>query len=183
MIEDKPPIWLFELLVSRHRSRKEPEGRRGHATRASRRHSPRPVARLYSTVANLRGFGFKWAKRETFEASHVRERTRRWLIARYGEIEGANWWSEYGESPVVLDAGCGAAYSAVELLASRLHRLRYVGMDISPAVDVAAQRFSERGLPGAFIQADLMQPPFADARSTSSSPKGSSTTPTRQNWR
>ena len=128
-------------------------------------------------------FEFKWAKRESFEASHVRERTRRWLIARYGEIEGANWWSESGESPVVLDAGCGAAYSAVELLASRLHRLRYVGMDISPAVDVAAQRFSERGLPGAFIQADLMQPPFADATVDVVFSEGVLHHTTRQNWR
>jgi arsenite methyltransferase len=109
-------------------------------------------------------FGFKWGKRETFESEHMRARMRDWLIERYGDVEGAAWWSEYGERPIVLDAGCGASYSAVELLASRLHRVRYVGMDISDSVDVASQRFAERGLHGAFIQADLAHPPFGDGR-------------------
>lgn len=107
-------------------------------------------------------FGFKWGKRETFESEHMRRRTREWLVERYGMVEDATWWNEYPEEPIFLDAGCGAGYSAVELLASRLHRIRYVGMDISEAVDVAAQRFAERRLPGAFLQADLAEPPFAD---------------------
>jgi SAM-dependent methyltransferase len=107
-------------------------------------------------------FGFKWAKRETFESEHMRARMREWLVERYGDVEQARWWDEYGEAPIVLDAGCGASYSAVELIASRLHRVHYIGMDISASVDVAAQRFAEQGLPGAFVQADLAQPPFTD---------------------
>jgi arsenite methyltransferase len=107
-------------------------------------------------------FGFKWAQRKTFESEPMRSRMREWLLERYDDVEDATWWGEYGEAPLVLDAGCGAAYSAVELLASRLHRIRYVGMDISDSVDVAAQRFAERGLPGAFIQADLAEPPLVD---------------------
>jgi arsenite methyltransferase len=107
-------------------------------------------------------FGYKWAKRETFESEHTRARTREWLVERYGNVEEAPWWSEHGEFPIVLDAGCGAANSAVELLRARLHRIRYVGMDISTAVDVAAERFAERELPGAFLQADVVRPPFVD---------------------
>jgi SAM-dependent methyltransferase len=106
-------------------------------------------------------FGFKWAKRETFESEQMRTGMREWLIERYGNVEAASWWNEY-EAPIVLDAGCGAAFSAVELLASRLHKVRYLGMDISNAVDVASQRFAERGLPGAFLQADMVEPPLAD---------------------
>ena len=43
----------------------------------------------------------------------------------------------------MLDAGCGAGYSALELLDGRLDRIRYLGVDVSSAVDVAAERFAE----------------------------------------
>lgn len=107
-------------------------------------------------------FAFKWAQRETFESAHMRGRMREWLVERYGEVEAAAWWREYGEAPIVLDAGCGAGFSSLELFGERLRQIRYVGMDVSRAVDVAAQRFGERGLPGAFLQADVSEPPFAD---------------------
>jgi arsenite methyltransferase len=83
------------------------------------------------------------------------------LIERYGDVAEAEWWSEYGERPLVLDAGCGAALSALELLGPIISDLRYVGVDISSAVDVAASRFTEHGLGGAFLQADVTAPPFA----------------------
>lgn len=107
-------------------------------------------------------FEFKWAKRETFESDAMRGRMREWLVERYGDVENAAWWDEYGAAPVVADAGCGAAYSAVELLSSRLHRVHYLGIDISAAVDVAAERFAELGFPGAFLQADVASPPLRD---------------------
>jgi arsenite methyltransferase len=156
------PHWLFELLgipPLEEGAAAEAEGiplelRRGILRARSL------VSAAQSQTAD--SFGFKWGKRETFESEHMRRRTREWLVERYGSIEDAGWWSEYGGAPVVLDAGCGAAYSAVELLASRLRGIRYIGMDISEAVDVAAQRFAEHGLPGAFLQADLAEPPLAD---------------------
>jgi arsenite methyltransferase len=93
----------------------------------------------------------------------VRRRSRAWLVERYGDVENAPWWVDYGEQPLVLDAGCGAGLSALELFASRLHRIRYLGIDISTAVDVAAVRFAERGYPAAFMQADITDPPLRDA--------------------
>jgi arsenite methyltransferase len=107
-------------------------------------------------------FGFKWHRRDSFESEAMRAPIRRWLIERYGELEDADWWSDHGDSPIVLDAGCGAGLASVELFGTRLHSVRYVGMDVSEAVDVAAQRFAERELPGGFLQADLVDPPFAD---------------------
>jgi len=106
-------------------------------------------------------FGFKWGRRETFESQASRARMRKWLVERYGDVARATWWREYAEPPLVLDAGCGAALSALELLGPIVPRIRYVGVDISSAVDVAAARFAERGLPGAFLQADITEPPFA----------------------
>jgi SAM-dependent methyltransferase len=107
-------------------------------------------------------FGFKWSRRDSFESEAMREPIRRWLVERYGALESALWWSDHGAAPTVLDAGCGAGLAAIELFGGLLHEIHYVGMDVSKAVDVAAQRFAERSLPGGFLQADLAEPPFAD---------------------
>lgn len=163
MIETgRTPGWLFELLELPLLEEGE-EGEAGGIPLELREGILRARALVSAAQSQTSdSFEFKWAKRETFESDHMRGRMREWLVERYGDIEDAAWWSEGSEPQVVLDAGCGAAYSAVELLGSRLHRIRYVGMDISAAVDVAAQRFAERGLPGAFVQADLSNPPFPD---------------------
>lgn len=105
-------------------------------------------------------FGFKWEQRDTFDSPASRERMREWLVERYGDVARAAWWGDYGEQPLVLDAGCGAALSALELLGPIVPAVRYVGIDISSAVDVAAARFLEGGFAGAFIQGDLTTPPF-----------------------
>ena len=91
-------------------------------------------------------FGYKWNQRATFESEAFRRRARTWLVERYGPVAEAGWWGEYGPDPVVLDAGCGAGFSALELLDGRLDRVRYLGVDVSSAVDVAAERFASRGL-------------------------------------
>ncbi len=64
--------------------------------------------------------------------------------------------------PLMLDAGCGSAYSSQLLLADRFPFLRYVGADFSSAVDVAARQLSLKGIDAAILQADLMRLPFAD---------------------
>jgi SAM-dependent methyltransferase len=107
-------------------------------------------------------FGFKWAKRDTFESDASLSRMRDWLRERYGAIEEAVWLDEHGDQPVLLDAGCGAGMSGLLLFEPVLDRLRYIGADVSAAVDVARSRFTERGADGAFIQADLTSLPFAE---------------------
>ena len=105
-------------------------------------------------------FGFKWNKRDTFEGPKQLRRMREWLVERYGDIGGETWFKEYGQSPLVLDAGCGGAMSAIELFGPALAHIRYVGADVSTAVDVARCRFAERGLSAGFLQSDLMSLPF-----------------------
>lgn len=125
---------------------------------------PRSRAILSSSQAQTgETFGFKWNKRETFESPAMLEKMRAWLIERYGDVAASDWLFDGGDRPLLLDAGCGAGMSALELFGPVLHRLRYVGADVSDAVDVAAQRFAERGNEAAFVQADLMQLPFADS--------------------
>jgi arsenite methyltransferase len=139
------PGWLFELLGI------EPlaEGEVGEiAGRAATVTVGGGVLRVGAVVSDAQrqtsgAFGFKWAQRETFESPAFRARTRTWLIERYGDVANADWWTDYGERPVVLDAGCGAGLAALELLGNRLPRVRYIGVDISDAVDVAATRFFE----------------------------------------
>ncbi|MBM3517563.1 MAG: class I SAM-dependent methyltransferase [Alphaproteobacteria bacterium] len=105
-------------------------------------------------------FAFKWAQRATYESEAALARTRAWLRERYGDPAAAAWWRELPPRPVLLDAGCGAALSAIELFGDVLDRVHYVGVDVSEAVEVAAARFGEAGWSGAFFQADLSALPL-----------------------
>src|SRR5437879_12834995 len=53
-------------------------------------------------------FGFKWAKRETFEGEPLNY-LRQWLLEQYGNVATAPWLFATSDEPVMLDAGCGAA--------------------------------------------------------------------------
>jgi SAM-dependent methyltransferase len=106
-------------------------------------------------------FGFKWAKRDTFEGEPLKF-LRQWLIEKYGNVAAAPWLFATSANPVLLDAGCGAAMSALALFEPVLDRVRYLGADVSTAVDVAKARFAERGLGAAFLQADLNQLPLPE---------------------
>lgn len=108
-------------------------------------------------------FAFKWRQRDTFESETAVARSRDWLLERYGNIAEADWWAEYGDAPIVLDAGCGAALSSLALFGPRLKSVRFVAVDISDAVRVAAQRCAEKGVEAAFVQDDLASLPFADS--------------------
>lgn len=103
-------------------------------------------------------FGFKWEKRNTFEGG-VTDYMVQWLNEKYGPAAG---WLEGLESrPVVLDAGCGAALSGLAYFSQVIDRIRYIGIDISKSVDVAARRFEEKGVHASFVQADLCKLPLS----------------------
>lgn len=104
-------------------------------------------------------FGFKWKKRDTYEG-HLAANMRHWLIEKYGNVAEAPWLAEHGEHPILLDAGCGAGFSVLELFGPLLPRLRFIGVDISGAIDVARERFQERGFEGVFLQVDCQQLPL-----------------------
>ena len=108
-------------------------------------------------------FGFKWAKRDTYEAVAVQDMTRTWLFNRYcgGEPERLAHWLA-GDRTVILDAGCGAGNAGLLFFNDHLDSNDYLGVDISNAVDVARQRFSDANKAGDFLQADLMNLPLPD---------------------
>jgi SAM-dependent methyltransferase len=101
-------------------------------------------------------FGFKWARRDTYESPAMRDAARAWLVARYcgGDPAVLDGWLAGGRK-VILDAGCGAGFSGLLLFGERLRDHDYVGVDISAATDVARARFAEAGIPGEFVRHDL----------------------------
>ena len=108
-------------------------------------------------------FGFKWAKRDTYESDEVKANSRRWLIERYcnNKIERLDEWLSGGRK-IILDAGCGSGFSAMLFFGEHLKRHDYLGVDISDAVDIAKERFREAGYPGDFIKMNLMDLPILD---------------------
>jgi SAM-dependent methyltransferase len=126
----------------------------------------RGVLRAGLAVSEAQGqtadaFAFKWQRLDTFAGEVAVGRSRRWLLERYGDVASAPWWRDYGDAPVLLDAGCGAALSSLALFGSRLKSVRFIAVDISEAVLVAAQRCCEHGIDGVFLQADLATLPLA----------------------
>lgn len=109
-------------------------------------------------------FGFKWARRDTYESPAVAAMTERWLIERYvGGDPGRLDEMLAGGRKIIVDAGCGAGHSALLFFGPRLHEHDYLGIDISDAVGVARARFAERGVPGDFLRSDLLTAPLPDA--------------------
>ena len=103
-------------------------------------------------------FGFKWSRRDTYESDAMRSTARQWLIERYcggDERVVAKWLG--GDRKLILDAGCGAAFSALLLFDGALCDHDYLGIDISDAVNVARERFRQAELPGDFLQVGLFE--------------------------
>ena len=157
---DGVPAWFWALLGATEVGQIEPQLR--SLGLEMREGLPRGVDTESDTQAQTRDtFGYKWHRRETYESESGLAHMREWLIERYGPPEKFAFLQGAPEKPVVLDAGCGAGYSALELFGPILDRIRYVGADISTAVDVAKSRFGERGFgDAAFIQADIANLPI-----------------------
>ncbi len=154
------PSWLWDVL----RTNEQNDGAKFAVNGQPflmRAGIPRSQALLSEAQAQTEeAFGFKWKKRDTFESTTSLTRMRGWLLERYGDVANAAWLGEYGNMPLVIDAGCGAGMSGLELLGSAIPRIKYLGIDVSEAVDVARDRFLERGLSAGFLQADITNLPL-----------------------
>jgi SAM-dependent methyltransferase len=106
-------------------------------------------------------FGFKWEKRDTYDSPAVWEQATRWLVERYGFDSIAGMREHLAGKGRVLDAGCGSGFSSSMWLTPGWGGALWVGLDISSAIDVAAERL--RAVESAaFVQGDVLQPPFRD---------------------
>jgi arsenite methyltransferase len=106
-------------------------------------------------------FGFKWARRDTYESKAVMDASKHWLFERYcgGDQQRLSAWLDGGRK-TILDAGCGSGFSALLFFGDYLKNHDYLGVDISSAVEIAAERFREHGYPGEFLQCNLLELPI-----------------------
>jgi arsenite methyltransferase len=159
----RQPAWLWrELGVSEPR-----EGARFDVRDqpyVMQKGIPRSATLVSSTQASTgEKFGYKWQRTTSFDSEPSRRRMREWLIERYGDLRDGAWIARHGTNPLVIDAGCGAALSGIELFGPVIDRIRYLGVDISAAIDVAAARFAERGMAPGLVQSDICRLPLAPA--------------------
>jgi arsenite methyltransferase len=123
----------------------------------------RAIADESETQAQTRdSFSFIWSGEDRFQSDDRLATLAEWYVGMYGNVAEASWWQQYGPEPLLVDAGCGAGLSAVGLFGDRLRQVRYLGLDVSTAVDQAARRMRARGYPAGFVQASLMDAPLAD---------------------
>jgi arsenite methyltransferase len=156
------PDWLAAVLDTR--LPKEGGAVEIHGRRYAMRDGIlRASAQESATQAQTRdSFAFIWSGKDRFESEEGLAALGDWYRSMYGDVAQAGWWSEYGARPLLLDAGCGAGLSAAGLFGNRLAHVRYLGLDVSTAVERAAERMATRGHDAAFIQTSLMAAPLAD---------------------
>ena len=106
-------------------------------------------------------FGFKWAKRDTFDSPAMMGTFGDWLTRRYGFLDTGDMQRWFRSRELVLDAGCGAAMSSSLFLTQDWDGGDWVGADISDAVDTARERLGA-GEKIHLVQADLMRLPFSN---------------------
>ncbi len=108
-------------------------------------------------------FGFKWAKRDTYDTPAFRALSLDWCISKYGFGSEKDWVGYFDSRRRILDVGCGSGYTSSLYLnhPGWTGKAMWVGADISTAVDVAQERLRE--FPNVhLVQADALQLPFAD---------------------
>jgi SAM-dependent methyltransferase len=156
------PAWLHELLGIGLPG----EGERfhvGEATFVMQNGIPRAEGLLTDSQLQTRdAFSFIWSGTDRFRQNSFKLLAD-WFKAHYGDVADAAWWRDYGPRPLLLDAGCGIGHSAFGLFEGRLRQVRYLGVDVSTAVEAARERFAQEGVDAAFLQASLMDLPIPDA--------------------
>ena len=129
-----------------------------------RKASPRFTEMADADQAQTRdAFGFKWARRDTYDSDASRDRVARWCLERYGFASLDAWASHFADFGRVLDVGCGSGLSSGVWLSSGgwSGRGMWVGVDVSDAVDMARARLASIANTH-FVQADALDLPFAD---------------------
>jgi len=155
--------WLWPLVGCAQPAREGEAWEHGGIPLVMRGGIPRSRKVIAAQAQTAEAFGFKWHQRESFDSPASLARARDWLVERYGDVRAMAWLAGAERPPLVLDAGCGAAYSGLEMFAPVMPHIRYLGIDVSEAVDVARDRSAERGIAAAFMQADLNHLPLAPA--------------------
>lgn len=106
-------------------------------------------------------FGFKWQQRQSYESESFLRNYHQWLREKYGFASDDELRTFFGGKKRTLEVGCGGGLSGSISLSCGDRGQQWVGIDISPAIDIARERLGR--FPGAeFVQADIVQLPFRE---------------------
>lgn len=108
-------------------------------------------------------FEFKWSKRNTYESEAVSNAGSKWLLERYFDndpMKLKEFLNKDGSRKIILDAGCGAGYSALLLFGEELKKHDYLGIDISGSVNDGKERFAGKGIKADFIRTNITELDF-----------------------
>jgi ubiquinone/menaquinone biosynthesis C-methylase UbiE/uncharacterized protein YbaR (Trm112 family) len=121
---------------------------------------PRLLPELAETdqTETATSFGAKWEQVRDDDKPQLAEFQFRWYDERYGWGDEARLGAHLAACETILDAGSGLGYDAARY--ARLSEGQVVGMDLTDSVSIAQR--DHGGAPNlAFVQGDIMAPPFA----------------------
>jgi arsenite methyltransferase len=129
------------------------------------------IPRFFTTrdagqLQTMEAFAYKWSKESSYgwlRQAGDQGSYATWLSEKYG-FESVAEWCRHFAGKRILDLGCGAGMASYFWLASTDWdpASPWVGVDISPAIDVARRQLGQ--IPNThFIQADALQLPFSEA--------------------
>lgn len=132
-------------------------GSRGYEIRAGIPRFTKPEGT--STSAS---FSFKWSHQAGYEPESFQRWYTAWLLEKYGFADLGAAQRFFSGQPHVLEVGCGSGLSAVISRAGLGSGSRWIGLDLTDAIDIAQARLG-RHADASFVQADLMAAPFRPA--------------------
>jgi SAM-dependent methyltransferase len=159
----EPPAWFWQVLGTAKLGEGKSVSLNGRSYRVQGGILRSSDLLSSHQAATGEAFGYKWKRTDTFDSDASRLRARAWLVERYGDLRTGEWLRDYETRPLLLDAGCGAGLSGLELFGPIMDRLRYLAVDVSEAVDVAAARFHAAGHSPGLMQADICRLPLPPA--------------------
>ena len=108
-------------------------------------------------------FAYKWKQKSSYGSERVYKTVKEWLWEKYFDNDEEMFKRVFADNAVVLDAGCGAGLSANALFGSRMDSIKYIGVDISRAVDEANRLFLSKGYGNyILVQGDLNNIPLKE---------------------
>lgn len=107
-------------------------------------------------------FSYKWGKKNSYIGKKINSNYGKWLMEKYFS---GNWDmldKIVPDGSILLDAGCGAGMSAIDLFGDKLKNIYYIGVDISDAINEAQKNIGEINCEknSEFVQCDLNHIPL-----------------------
>lgn len=108
-------------------------------------------------------FSYKWSQKNSYSGKKMNADYRDWLRKKYFSDSDDMLNKVFSDGSIVLEAGCGAGMSAIDLIGEKLKNIYYIGVDISTAIDEAQKNIRALGCEenSEFVQCDLNNIPLS----------------------